>query len=104
MTYHRVDVEIGRRIRDARLSHELSQTALGKAVGVSFQQMQKYEKGTNRKGASRLWMIGNALKLPMSYFFEGLGATAPWYKPADEPIPYTVYRIAHTINEMPDAT
>ena len=101
MAYHRVDVEIGHRIRDARFSHDLSQTALGKAVGVSFQQMQKYEKGTNRIGASRLWMIGNAAKLTMRYFFEGLDATA---KLADEPIPYTVYRIAHTINEMPDAT
>ena len=50
----------------------MSQTALAKAGGVSFQQVQKYEKGTNRIGASRLQHIAQILKVPVSFFFEGV--------------------------------
>ena len=73
---HFVDVEIGHRVREARLSHNLTQTDLGNAIGVSFQQIQKYEKGTNRISGSRLWMIGNVFKVPVVYFFEGLDGEA----------------------------
>ncbi|MDH3476079.1 MAG: helix-turn-helix domain-containing protein [Rhodospirillales bacterium] len=69
------DVHIGRRLREARLARGLSQGALGKKLGVTFQQVQKYESGANRIGGSRLWDISGILDVPVSYFFEGLAAT-----------------------------
>jgi transcriptional regulator with XRE-family HTH domain len=59
-----VDVVVGENIRTARLVAGLSQTALGKACGITFQQIQKYEKGANRVGGSRLMQIAEALKVP----------------------------------------
>ncbi|PDT36657.1 MULTISPECIES: helix-turn-helix domain-containing protein [Sinorhizobium] len=73
-----VDIHVGRRIRMRRVWMEMSQTSLAKQVGVTFQQVQKYEKGTNRVGASRLQQIAEALEVPISYFFEdmpGAGST-----------------------------
>ncbi|MBP5856648.1 helix-turn-helix transcriptional regulator [Marivibrio halodurans] len=69
---HPTDVHVGRKVRDARVAKWMSQTELGALLGVSFQQVQKYEKGTNRLGASRLWATAIALDLPVPYFFEGL--------------------------------
>lgn len=68
---HPIDRHVGRRVRLARLSKELSQTALADASGVTFQQVQKYENGTNRISASRLFMFSNILGVEVSYFFEG---------------------------------
>jgi transcriptional regulator with XRE-family HTH domain len=59
-----VDAAVGENIRNARLAAGLSQTELGSACGISFQQIQKYEKGTNRVGGSRLMQIAEALKVP----------------------------------------
>lgn len=59
-----VDAAVGENIRMARLAAGLSQTELGAACGVTFQQIQKYEKGTNRVGGSRLMQIAEALKVP----------------------------------------
>jgi transcriptional regulator with XRE-family HTH domain len=67
-----VDVEVGRRIRMRRFWMEKSQQALGEAIGVTFQQVQKYEKGTNRVGASRLQQMATALEVQPSYFFEDM--------------------------------
>ena len=67
-----VDVHVGLRIRSRRKELGISQTALADAVGVSFQQIQKNERGFNRVSASRLWAIGKALDVPPAYFFEGL--------------------------------
>src|ERR1700761_3993219 len=66
------DVEIGRRLRVQRLNRGLGQVALGDAVGVSFQQVQKYENGTNRISAGKLIQIARVLEIPLSVFFEGL--------------------------------
>lgn len=66
-----IDVEVGRRIRIERTSRGISQTDLGKKIGVTFQQVQKYEKGLNRVGASRLTMIANVLGVPVATFFGG---------------------------------
>jgi transcriptional regulator with XRE-family HTH domain len=66
---HEIDSGVGRRVRGRRIELGLSQTALGDAVGVTFQQIQKYEKGTNRIGASRLQQISDVLKVSPSYFF-----------------------------------
>jgi transcriptional regulator with XRE-family HTH domain len=68
-----VDTQVGARLRTRRLLLGISQEDLGKAVGVSFQQIQKYEKGTNRIGASRLQKLAHALRVPISYFFQGMG-------------------------------
>ncbi len=65
-----VDVHVGKRVRMRRLMVGISQTELGEAVGVTFQQLQKYEKGVNRLGAGRLQQVAKALKVPVSFFFE----------------------------------
>jgi transcriptional regulator with XRE-family HTH domain len=65
-----VDIHVGLRIRAARLGAGLSQERLGTALGVTFQQVQKYEKGANRVGAGRLSDIARVLSVPVSYFFE----------------------------------
>jgi len=61
-----VDIEVGHRIRARRISLEISQETLATALGLTFQQVQKYEKGTNRVSASRLTHIAKALKIPVS--------------------------------------
>jgi len=65
-----VDVHVGSRIRQRRTLLGLSQEKLGDAVGLTFQQIQKYEKGSNRVGASRLYQFSEILDVPISYFFE----------------------------------
>lgn len=63
------DVEVGRRIRARRIECGLSQEDLGKGLGVSFQQIQKYEKGVNRVSAGRLQRVGEVLNVPMTFFY-----------------------------------
>src|ERR1700745_3256386 len=65
------DQHVGSRVRMRRVMLKLSQTDLADGLGVSFQQVQKYEKGTNRIGASRLQQISEILQVPVSFFFEG---------------------------------
>jgi transcriptional regulator with XRE-family HTH domain len=67
------DVDIGRRIRLQRINKGMSQSDLGVACGVTFQQIQKYEKGTNRVGGSRLKQIADALDVTPAYFFASNG-------------------------------
>ncbi|OCJ11476.1 transcriptional regulator [Rhizobium sp. AC44/96] len=67
-----IDVNVGQRIRLRRQILGMSQTTLGDALGITFQQVQKYEKGTNRVGASRLSHIASILSVPVSHFFEGM--------------------------------
>ena len=66
-----VDKHVGNRVRMRRLMLGISQQNLGGALGVSFQQVQKYENGANRIGASRLQRISEILKVPAAFFFEG---------------------------------
>ncbi|MGH6684511.1 MAG: helix-turn-helix domain-containing protein, partial [Pseudolabrys sp.] len=65
------DTHVGARVRMRRMMLSMSQEKLGDALGLTFQQVQKYEKGTNRIGASRLQAISNILQVPVSFFFEG---------------------------------
>ncbi|MGI9366717.1 MAG: helix-turn-helix domain-containing protein [Rhizobiaceae bacterium] len=65
-----VDVHVGSRVRLRRTMEKMSQEKLGEALGVTFQQIQKYEKGTNRIGASRMQQIAETLNVPISFFFE----------------------------------
>ncbi len=71
-----IDVSVGQRIRLRRQMLGMSQTTLADALGITFQQVQKYEKGTNRVGASRLQHISSFLNVPVAYFFEGAPAGA----------------------------
>src|SRR5881227_4132536 len=64
------DAEVGRRVRSRRLECRLSQTELADKIGVTFQQVQKYEKGVNRIGAGRLQRISEALDVPITFFFD----------------------------------
>jgi transcriptional regulator with XRE-family HTH domain len=66
-----IDKHVGSRVRMRRMMLSMSQEKLGDALGLTFQQVQKYEKGTNRIGASRLQQIANILQVPVSFFFEG---------------------------------
>ena len=65
-----IDVHVGSRIRLRRNMISMSQEKLGEALGITFQQIQKYEKGTNRVGASRLQQISQVLGVPVAFFFE----------------------------------
>lgn len=67
-----IDRHVGTRIRGRRVGLRISQTKLGQSIGVTFQQIQKYESGTNRVGASNLYKIAKALGVDVSFFFEGL--------------------------------
>jgi transcriptional regulator with XRE-family HTH domain len=66
-----IDKHVGSRVRMRRVLIGMSQEKLGEALGLTFQQVQKYEKGTNRIGASRLQQIATILGVPVSFFFEG---------------------------------
>lgn len=66
-----IDKHVGSRVRMRRMMVGMSQEKLGDALGLTFQQVQKYEKGTNRIGASRLQQISNILQVQVSFFFEG---------------------------------
>ncbi len=102
---HPFDVEIGRRVRDARLAKGLNQTELGAALGISFQQVQKYEKGGNRIGSGRLWIISKTLDLPITYFFDGLdGETSKQAadRAVEEALPLRTLRTARALDEMPE--
>jgi len=67
-----VDAHIGLRIRQARLAANLSQGVLAKQLGITFQQIQKYENGVNRISAGRLYQVANILDLPITFFYEGI--------------------------------
>ena len=67
-----VDTYVGQRIRDKRNERGMSQTEVANALGVTFQQVQKYERGTNRVSASRLFDLSRILSVPIQYFFAGL--------------------------------
>lgn len=69
---HHIDVHVGSRVRLRRMFIGMSQERLGEKMNLTFQQIQKYEKGTNRIGASRLFQLAEVLKVPVGFFFEGL--------------------------------
>ena len=71
---HLVDIHVGARIRMRRKSMGLSQTQLADSVGITFQQLQKYERGTNRVSASKLYGMAVTLQTSVAWFFEGMSA------------------------------
>jgi len=96
---HHVDVHIGRKLRKARLSRGLTQTDLGNSVGVTFQQIQKYEKGGNRIGGSRLWMFSEVLKISIDFFYEGLKSDVQ-----KTDISIQALRMANLLEEIPEGS
>ncbi len=72
-----VDIHVGQRLRQRRTLLGLSQEKLARTIGLTFQQIQKYERGVNRIGASRLLQLSRALGVPIAYFFEDMPPTDP---------------------------
>jgi transcriptional regulator with XRE-family HTH domain len=77
-----IDKHVGSRVRMRRLMLDMSQTDVADALGLTFQQVQKYEKGTNRIGASRLQQISQILRVPVTFFFEGAPIVPGEFEPA----------------------
>lgn len=73
MVASEIDAHVGLRVRQRRESLGVSQGRLGRQLGLTFSQVQKYEKGANRIGAGRLYLLAELLSVPMHYFYEGLG-------------------------------
>jgi transcriptional regulator with XRE-family HTH domain len=71
--FNPIDAQVGKRLRIRRVLIGMNQAELGKLLGLTFQQIQKYEKGTNRIGAGRLYQIAHILGVPISYFYEDVG-------------------------------
>lgn len=76
MSPHPVDLHVGKQLRKQRIIMGMSQEALAGAVGITFQQVQKYERGVNRMSSSRLFEFARVLNVQVSYFFEGLEESA----------------------------
>lgn len=72
-----IDVHVGSRVRLRRMLIGMSQEKLGEQLGLTFQQVQKYEKGSNRIGASRLYQIAQILGVPVQFFYDDMGSTPP---------------------------
>lgn len=90
-----VDLHVGERVRIARVLMNMSQQKLAAKCGITFQQVQKYERGLNRVSASRLVMIAEALERPVAWFFEGL----PSY-PTTDTITHPTIALARKFNKM----
>jgi transcriptional regulator with XRE-family HTH domain len=89
-----IDVHVGSRVRLRRTLLGMSQEKLGEAIGLTFQQVQKYERGANRIGASRLYDLARVLDVPVSFFYEEMSPETKERSPAlaqglyEEPEPY----------------
>ena len=98
------DVVVGHNIRFWRLERKMSQTDLANLLGLTFQQIQKYENGANRVGASRLMQIAEALEVPIHAFFEGAGRETP---ETDSPIKFVgdqqALRLVRAFADIEDA-
>jgi len=99
-----LDTENGHRLRQARLVNNLTQADLAQRVGISFQQIQKYENGSNRISSSRLYQTARVLGLPVTYFFDNLAAgTVDTTAPAiDQALPDRAIRTARALDQIPD--
>ncbi len=80
--YNPIDVHVGTRLRTRRTLLGLSQTAVGDAMGITFQQLQKYERGSNRISASRLYDLSQILDVDTAYFFDGMDQATQTESPA----------------------
>lgn len=92
------DLHVGLKVRKARKAMDMSQTELGNQLGVSFQQIQKYEKGSNRIGSGRLWEISRVLQVPIDYFFDGIDDTVS----SETSVPWWLLDLAKQIESIKD--
>ena len=74
---HSIDVHVGKRVRQRRRLLGMTTQQLGDSVGITHQQIQRYETATDRISASRMWDIAAAMEVPVSFFFEGIDGQAP---------------------------
>ncbi len=107
MTCDRIDVEIGARMKQARVAAGLSQTELGTHLGISFQQVQKYEKGVNRVSGGRLYRVARVLGVKITYFFDGVdhlldSDAVPAGRNEVGTLDITSMRAAHRLANLPD--
>lgn len=103
---HPVDVHVGKRIRHHRWYIGMTQQQLAEAVGIKFQQIQKYETGANRVSASRLWDVAAALDVDISFFFNGLakdGEKPGKTQPSDILADKQAIELVRAYNAMPEA-
>ena len=102
------DVTVGQTIRLHRLARGMSQTTLGKKIGVTFQQVQKYESGANRVSASRLSLIAQVLGIPLSMLFEGTSPAREQPTKGDAPAALVsnplAFRLAQAFSQIPNKT
>ncbi len=100
-----ITTEFGKRLLKARKKANLTQDSLAKMLGISFQQVQKYEGGANRISAARLWVIADVLKVPISYFFDGLEQVEPGVVGTikqPELLTHDIIKIAHILENVPE--
>ncbi|WP_439813900.1 helix-turn-helix domain-containing protein [Zavarzinia sp. CC-PAN008] len=95
-----VDVHVGQRLRERRLGLGMSQSALAEKIGLTFQQVQKYERGANRLSASVLYEVASVLDVPISFFFDGLG-DGPVKPVEDARAERSVLVLARAIRDLP---
>ena len=96
-----IDVHVGTRVRLRRQVMKMSQEKLGEQLGVTFQQVQKYERGANRVGASRLWKMSQVLEVPVNFFYDGLekaGAVTEFAEDDQMPIVYDFINSTDGVN------
>lgn len=97
---HPIDLHVGKRLRETRAAKGLSQEKLANRIGISFQQIQKYETGANRIGSSRLWEIAEVLGVPVAHFFDGLESDV---QPGDEVLSPRTLQRAREIESISDS-
>jgi transcriptional regulator with XRE-family HTH domain len=109
--FHPVDVHVGAKMRQQRTLLGMSQEKLGTAVGLTFQQIQKYERGSNRIGSSRLFEFSKVLNVPVEYFFDDVpagsdfrlkGKRAPTDKKIDLEADRWVVEVAKDLKQIPN--
>jgi transcriptional regulator with XRE-family HTH domain len=93
-----IDIYVGSRLRERRVSLGMSQTVLADRLGLTFQQVQKYERGANRLSASALWRAAEAVDVPVSYFFDGLNQGSP--VAADDQLDVIVLKLTQKIRKL----
>jgi len=94
-----IDVHVGSRVRLRRRIQDISQARLADMIGISHQQLHKYERGHNRIGSGRLYQLGKALDVPVSFFFEGIEQNQPRRPPGFREMPRTPFRHDMTRHE-----
>jgi transcriptional regulator with XRE-family HTH domain len=97
----RVDAHVGERLRSCRTLTGLSQAQLAERIGITFQQVQKYENGANRISASTLYELSRVLGIPVSYFFEGLDAPGARGAEGDQLLRRETLQLARAYDSIP---